>query len=412
MIEANFDNHTLIHYDGLSGYKHTVYSCLVACYLEKFFTCINCPRKSEKFLRWKVINCSTYPKQNNGDDCGVFVIHGMACMSFNKSQWQWKCNDINYLRKYYSGALYTLKNEQEFNFQRMFGRAINSSNQLITEAPLLMKLKVCTPEKRNPKAAIYHSLDINYGDLALRLQTYPWHNLIAWAMLTQIATDGGVHRDYQSHIDWIVANIDDWPLCSLERIPNLKKEYLLALLNWDFCLATGHARTDLGMALVCFTLRCCRREFPCMLLLMHNYTKYLQQWIKMSVEQRDNFIEHSMYRALAEMNEEGQYVVSTERTLCIRSWQALYGVHSERLNSVFKRIYSLPAKTDKWAKAVKKVTTAQEEELNRHLESVLLPNPFASRGLNERTHVCPPEIGSFHQLYLHYVWEHIRNCSM
>ena len=72
----------------------------------------------------------------------------------------------------------------------------------------------------------------------------------------------------------------------------------------------------------------------------------------------------------------------------------------------------MPKKTAKWEQSVNKVTSEQTAEFDKHLESTLLPNPFAPRGLNERTHVCPPEIGSYHQLYLHYVWEHLRKCPV
>lgn len=407
MIEADFKNSTLIHYDGKSGYKHNIYCILVACLLETYYSKTNHVRKSLKFMRWKMINSDNFPVQINGDDCGVFLIHGAACIAFNNSKFNWTKDDINYLRKYYAGALLALKNEEEFHFAIMFQKDTPTTP---SKVPLLLKVKVCTPEKRNAKAAIYHQLPANYNELAKQLQEYSWPQLMAWSLLTQIATSTGTHVDYQKQVQWVLENIDDWPQCTLEKIPHLKKEYLLIVMNWDFCLATGHARTDFGMALTCITLKCCSRKCPCTLVLMHNYSRQLNQWKSMTVDQRDAFIENKMYRAYADINEAGQFTVTDERTLCVRSWQALYGVHSARINSVYSKDYSVLVKTAKWAKAVHQVTPAQTQELDNHLESVLLPNPFAPRGLNERTHVCPPEIRSFHQLYLHYAWEHIRKC--
>lgn len=69
--------------------------------------------------------------------------------------------------------------------------------------------------------------------------------------------------------------------------------------------------------------------------------------------------------------------------------QALYGVHSKRLNSVYSKLHTTPIKTLKWAVAVRKVTEEQLEEVSEHLETTLLPNPFAPRGLKENSCLPP-----------------------
>lgn len=108
---------------------------------------------------------------------------------------------------------------------------------------------------------------------------------------------------------------------------------------------------------------------------------------------------------------DGKFMVNTKRAFCTCSWQAIFGVSSRRMNNSFAETKPKQTTTINWEKSVKKATTQQIQELDSHLLNTLMPNPFASRGLNENIYVCPPHLSSFHQLYLHYVWEHIRSCK-
>lgn len=162
MIKADFTSRELTNYDGLDGRKAHLYCKLVACCLEMHYSQVSQQRKAEKFLRWKTSKAQNFPRQDNGDNCGVFLIHGAACLAFNSSNFNWNRSDINHLRKFYGGYLVAQKG-QNIPFLSMFANQESSPKNVIT-APSTLNVKVCTPEERNPKASVFHKLLLNCNE--------------------------------------------------------------------------------------------------------------------------------------------------------------------------------------------------------------------------------------------------------
>lgn len=414
LMEINFTNRKITHFDGCPGERHRFYAQTLVNMLETYYTVANHPRKSIGMARWASSNSLLYPTQTGGTDCGIFLLQGALAIAFKDNIFDWTMEDINYLRKFYGSCIQQLAQGVHINFQRLFDSQINIIEQQIEEnsiqETILIKPHIVSPIK-NRMQKIYQSL----SDSATQsdLIKYPVIDLIAWSILTRIKfckVDSKHHTDYRKHIDWILDNIDDWPDNILESIPQLRKAYLHVLLQWDLNEATGNTRTDLGMMLICFTLKCCQSKSPCILSLMFSLQHDQQLWKSKTQKERNNWILLKATKTVIQI-EGGKYQLNASRTSCCRSWQALYGVTSDRLNSVIANKKTVQTKTAVWEEAVHKVSTQQLEEFNHHLLSVLLPNPFAPRGLNQNLYVCPPHISSYHQLYLHYVWQHIRKCK-
>lgn len=103
---------------------------------------------------------------------------------------------------------YLHKKQKQKLHTKMFSLADNIQHNILF-APLALNVKVCTPEKRNPKAAIFHKPPLNYNNLAKQLQTYSWLDLISWSILTHVACDNGIHQDYKKHLEWLKDNLND-----------------------------------------------------------------------------------------------------------------------------------------------------------------------------------------------------------
>lgn len=286
LMEANFLTRKFVHYDGCAGVKCNFYGKVAASFIETVYTKLSHVRNAEKVQRWKISNYSKYPTQIGGDDCGVFLLHGAASIAFANSNFNWEMADVPYLRKYYGGVIQGFKRQISIDFHHVFTttNANTQHTRVEKEPPKVIPFitpKISTPEKRNKMAKIYKSLaDYNQQDLAKKLETYPLVDLIAWGVLTRVkeVEKSTTHIDYRKHIEWIVDNIDHWPEVILETIPQLRQEYFHLILQWDYCYATGNARTDLGMALLCITLKCCTKMCPCILSLTHKIVQDQKNW--------------------------------------------------------------------------------------------------------------------------------------
>lgn len=417
LLEVNFVTKQVIHYDGCPGMRYKFYSQVAVNLLETYFTLANHSRKSLALSRWSTSNSTSYPTQIGGTDCGVFLLQGAFCMAFNNNKFNWSMADIHYLRKFYGGLIQHLANNGVIDYKSVLAHSVDLSEpepklkeQSKIEQIAMLKPHVVSPTK-NKMQTVYSSL--HYPNLESSLAKCNVIDLIAWSILTRIKfcqVDNKHHVDYKKHMEWLIDNVDDWPMNILETIPQLKQAYLRVLLQWDFNEATGNTRTDLGMMLLCVTLKCCSRKPPCMMSMMFNMEYDQKLWKKHSKKQRNEWIKTKAYRTEAAENA-GVYDFSNYRTYCCRSWQAMYGVSSNRLNTIQQNSVAKKERSLAWKDAVHTISDQQLTEFNLHLLTTLLPNPFAPRGLNQYEYVCPPHISSYHQLYLDYVWHHIRKCK-
>lgn len=361
--------------------------------MQNYFAAINHPRQKIDYSSWSYTLSNEFPLQAGGTECAPILIR--AAMDFayldKKYRFNWTEDDTPYLRRLFCSIIMRWKNGEDITMQQLASHwklvAKQKANKPSTAPSMVIQpeptaqsidrkdTKSATPVspiKSNTRMAkIFASFDAaNCNEkLTSQLLQLPLLDLLRMSMLTRILlsmSEGQSQIDYQSHINWLLENIDSWPNCILQQMPDLKTSYLTLVLH----------RTDLGMGLLCWTTKCCRAH--CMLTLMDDLVQQQIQWKQSTMEEKQRFLALKISRTVC-IKKDGIFTFEKIRNHCTRAWQAVYGVHSGRINSAVSPKKPPQEKTNTWRQAVKQLSHKQIEEIDQHIEKTLLPNPFAPK---------------------------------
>lgn len=384
-------------------------------FLEEYYNSINNVRKKIEFREWPIRVNEKFPVQETGTECGPMLIRGALDFAFTGGSNDWSEQETIYLRKWFAAVIQEWTYGRDVNLKQLLVSKVNSNSPVEYEQQEVFVNRQTTPVKsKTCMASIFQTSSLQNESAINRLLSMPLVDLLKLSILSRILiarSNGEAHTDYIKHIEWFVDHCNDWPNNVLRQVPDLKKQYLVLVLQNDFCFPTGNLRTDLGMALLCFSTRCCINKNRCMLVLINDLMECQIEWKASDSKERKTFIALKAERTISIEIEE-VFSFHRVRNHCCRAWQVVYGVHSKNLKKCLEnRVKILPERSEKWKHSVKQLSLAQINEVDNHLQFTLLPNPFTPKGLRTNQYVLPPNLTSFHQLYWDYVWNHISDCK-
>ncbi len=426
MEKGTLFNHSTFFTNLFSFFDEPKYKDFAVKFLKEYYVDINHARKRIDFGTWTYRLSTNFPAQLSGTECAPILLR--AAMDFayvdEKDRFKWTEADTAYLRKWFCSIIMQWKKGEQVALKQMTSFLKSMAKNKPIKPTIISPVESSKPEEQSKKvsspiksqtsmAHILGAFDTSTCNkkILTKLLQLPLIDLLRMSILSRIlisVSEGQRQTDYQTHINWMLDNIDNWPNCILQQIPTLKQSYFTLVLQSDFCFPTGNIRMDLGMGLLCWTTKCCKAH--CMLTLMDELMQEQLQWKQSSNEEKQRYLALKVSRNIC-IKKDGVFKFEKVRNHCTRAWQAVYGVHSGRINSATSPKKPCQEKSEAWRQSVKQLSNEQTAELDQHIEKTLLPNPFAAKGVKGNKYVLPPHLTSIHQLYWDYVWNHISSCK-